>query len=151
MYISWCIMHVHKLYNISNKSIQIPNKLGSSEKIQYIPTNQNQPNQPPWKKNPSNSSPTRSSWAEIQYFEGSSLLICVDRTRHDPPGYSLGETISAWPEKNALLKGPGPWKYVPAAAKQRGCLPISLYLLLSITQIHAWSLMKTCWTNMCKG
>lgn len=55
------------------------------------------------------------------------------------------------PKRTPYLKGPGPWKYVPAAAKQRGCLPISLYLLLSITQIHAWSLMKTCWTNMCKG
>lgn len=100
---------------------------------------------------PSNSSPTRSSWAEIQYFEESSPLICVDRTPHDPPACSLGETNPHDPKRTPYLKGPGPWKYVPAAAKQRGCLPISLYLLLSITQIHAQSLMKTCWSNVCKG
>lgn len=99
MYTSWCIMHVHKLYNISNKSIHIPNKLGSSEKIQYIPIKQNQP---PWKKK-SIQLLSRPGWAEIQYFEESSPLICVDRTPHDPPGYSLGETISAWPGKERLI------------------------------------------------
>ena len=75
----------------------------------FLSTKTNQTNR--CEKNyPSNSSPTRLSSAEIQYFEESSPLICVDRTPHDPPGYSLGETNLHDPVKNALFKGPGALK-----------------------------------------
>lgn len=99
-------MHVHKLYNISIKSHKnwflLENTIHS---YQLKPTKPTSPNQPPLNKN-IHPTPPRPGRARLQYFEESSPLICVDRTPHDPPGYSLGETNPRDPKKRPYLKGP---------------------------------------------
>ena len=133
--------HFHK-FRVENKTCLSCHHLG----MQYIHYSYqlNQPAQAMEK----NISIQPNQRAELQYFEESSPLICVDRTPHDPPGCSVGETSCQTQKENLIyiyllfLEGPSK-TYVPAAAKQRGCLPIAfIFYSQSLKSMH-----KVWWTH----